>query len=334
MKKLIITLFVCASICCQIFANTMDQATISGPYVLCDSAIYRLQNVPNNATIEWSYIRPSNIPLSSIPLYIGSGQGTKNVYFRRGISMQNPGIGQPIDPGFPAVPTSMLLPTIVPYEGFVTIRARVTFNNETYTLTKKIYMPEKVEIDDQGMGFANPWKPGTTKVITLASPLNSTIQADIVWEVEIICNASGGSHFFGSGHSIGITAPLDANTISIVATYTKGCFDENRTCAIVIPVSNGFSMSFANPASGNVEINILEDNVSDANMRTINNPEPYMGAYRLELWHDLYGKVREIDASENTPTVTMNLDGLNSGVYVLRLVIDNQIVVAEQMIVK
>jgi hypothetical protein len=30
----------------------------------------------------------------------------------------------------------------------------------------------------------------------------------------------------------------------------------------------------------------------------------------------------------------MNLDGLNSGVYILRLIIDNQIVVAEQMIVK
>jgi hypothetical protein len=53
-----------------------------------------------------------------------------------------------------------------------------------------------------------------------------------------------------------------------------------------------------------------------------------MGTYRLELWHDLYGKVRKIDVAENTPTVTMNLDGLSSGVYVLRLIIDNQIVVA------
>jgi hypothetical protein len=147
---------------------------ISGPDVLCDSAIYSLPHVPDSATIEWSYIRPSNIPLSSTPLYIGSGQGTKNVYFRRGISIQSGSeIGQPIDPGFPAVPTSMSLPTVVPYEGLVTIRARVTFNNETYTLTKEIYMPEKVEINAQGMGFANPWKPGTTKVITLASPSNS-----------------------------------------------------------------------------------------------------------------------------------------------------------------
>lgn len=331
MKKLIITLFVCASICCQIFANTMDQATILGPYVLCDSAIYSLQNVPNNATIEWSYIRPSNISLSSIPLYIGSGQGTKNVYFRRGISIQNTGIGQPIDPGFPAVPTSMSLPTTVPYEGFVTIRARVTFNNETYTLTKEIYMPEKVEIDDQGMGFGNPWIAGVTKTIFLESPLDSKIVQNILWEVDIV----GGSSFTKRGGiSVVVTPTNSATTISISATYLSGCGDENETCVKVFPVLPSQTLSFVNPASGNVEINVWNGDASDANMRTINNPEPYMGAYRLELWHDLYGKVREIDASENTPTVTMNLDGLNSGVYILRLIIDNQIVVAEQMIVK
>lgn len=59
-----------------------------------------------------------------------------------------------------------------------------------------------------------------------------------------------------------------------------------------------------------------------------------MGAYRVELWHDIYGKVREMDVSENNPTITMNLEGLNSGVYVLRLIIDNQVEKTSQLIVK
>ena len=59
-----------------------------------------------------------------------------------------------------------------------------------------------------------------------------------------------------------------------------------------------------------------------------------MGAYRVELWHDVYGKVREMDVPENTPTVTMSLEGVNSGVYVMRLIIDNQVVEASQLIVK
>ena len=45
-------------------------------------------------------------------------------------------------------------------------------------------------------------------------------------------------------------------------------------------------------------------------------------------------KVREMDVAENNPTIVMNLDGLNSGVYVLRLIIDNQIVEASQLIVR
>ena len=116
--------------------------------------------------------------------------------------------------------------------------------------------------------------------------------------------------------------------------HTCGCNNDDKSHTITYLAYKRQSLSFSNPASGNVEITVLNGDMEDSNKRTINTPEPYMGTYRLELWHDLYGKVRKIDVAENTQTVTMNLDGLNSGVYVLRLVIDNQIVVAEQMIVK
>lgn len=97
-------------------------------------------------------------------------------------------------------------------------------------------------------------------------------------------------------------------------------------------------MIFQNPASGSVEISVVGGSVvgETADIQTIalNQPELYQGAYRLELWHAIHGKVREMDVSENTPTVIMNLDGLGSGVYVLRLVIDNQIVETSQMIIR
>lgn len=48
---------------------------------------------------------------------------------------------------------------------------------------------------------------------------------------------------------------------------------------------------------------------------------------------DVYSKVREMDVPENNPTITMNLEGLNSGVYVLRLIIDNQTLEASQLII-
>ena len=55
---------------------------------------------------------------------------------------------------------------------------------------------------------------------------------------------------------------------------------------------------------------------------------------RLELWHDVYGKVREMDVLENTSVVTMDLGGLTSGIYVLRLIVDNQIIETSQMTIK
>lgn len=47
-----------------------------------------------------------------------------------------------------------------------------------------------------------------------------------------------------------------------------------------------------------------------------------------------YGMKHLMDVSENNPTITMNLEGLNSGVYVLRLIIDNQVEKTSQLIVK
>ena len=41
-----------------------------------------------------------------------------------------------------------------------------------------------------------------------------------------------------------------------------------------------------------------------------------------------------MDVAENNPTITMNLEGLNSGVYVMRLIIDNQTVEASRLIVR
>lgn len=97
-------------------------------------------------------------------------------------------------------------------------------------------------------------------------------------------------------------------------------------------------MTYTNPASGSVEICIKNgDAPEESGMRTMsinNQSTPYMGSYRVELWHDIYGKVREMNVPENNPTVTMNLEGLNSGVYVMRLIIDNQVVEASQLIVK
>lgn len=307
---------------------------IEGPDVLCDSAIYSLKHVPSNATIEWTYVGAGNVSISGTPFYITSGQGTKNARYKRGSVLKNViDIPGPVNP-FPWAPLNQTAEPLalksVPYEGTGTIKVNITFNGETYTLTKDVYMPGTVEIDDLGLGLNNPWIAGTRKVFTLASPTDIPNYSDVKWDVNIV----GGNSFSSYGASVAITPSSNVTTVSITATYTQGC-DGNNSHTITIPVTTRPSLSFANPASGSVEISVVEGNNAETQQTmSISQSAPYIGAYKLELWHDVYGKVRELDVPENTPTITMNLDGLNSGVYVLRLIIDNQIVETSQLIIK
>ena len=305
---------------------------IDGPDVLCDSAIYSLKHVPSNATIEWTYTRPSGIPLTSVPLYIGSGQGTKAVYYKRGIKMTGstipPGLDIPVLP----VSTTNALNT-APYSGFVTISAKVTLNGNTFTLSKEIYMPEKVVINNVNLGSLGVWYVGAMQSITLQTPTDDAILEKIRWDIK----HPNGNTQTAYGSSV-VVRPDSKGTLTVTATYLDGCGDEYESYTKTFSIVSAFNLTFANPASGSVEINVTSGDVPDeSGMQTMsvdNQQTPYMGAYRVELWHDIYGKVREMDVSENNPTITMNLEGLNSGVYVLRLIIDNQVEKTSQLIVK
>ena len=305
---------------------------IDGPDVLCDSAIYSLKHVPSNATIEWTYTRPSGIPLTSVPLYIGSGQGTKAVYYKRGIKMAGstipPGLDIPVLP----VSTTNALNT-APYSGFVTISAKVTLNGNTFTLSKEIYMPEKVVINDVNLGSLGVWYVGAMQSITLQTPTDDAILEKIRWDIK----HPNGNTQTAYGSSV-VVRPDSKGTLTVTAIYLDGCGDEYESYTKTFSIVSAFNLTFANPASGSVEINVTSGDVPDeSSMQTMlvdNQQTPYMGAYRVELWHDVYGKVREMEVPENNPTITMNLEGLNSGVYVLRLIIDNQVVEISQLIVK
>ena len=302
---------------------------IEGPDILCDSAIYSLKHVPSNATVEWNYIRPAGISIASTPLFIGSGQGTKNICFTRGNSILGTGITPPPgEPILPIAPLSTYSSVIVkPYSGAVTIKADVIFNSDTFSLSKEIYMPEKVVIDDSVADSV--WYIGETKNLFLKSPNTESVLDDIRWDIELPGESS--RTIYGSSITL---FPRAVGTATITATYIYGCDDDYKSETKSYLVKSPFSLNFVNPASGNVEINVVGGDTEAQQTMSVSQNELYMGAYRLELWHDVYGKVREMDVPENTPTVTMCLDGLSSGIYVLRLVIDNQIVETSQMIIR
>ncbi len=300
--------------------------------MLCDSAVYSLQHVPTGATIEWDFERyTGSEAFNKFPFIIGSGQRTKEVVFKRGTQITYGGT-QP--PEIPALPMPYSIEgnvinsnsTIEPYQGTRSIYAHITFNGNRYTLEKEVYMPKYM-----GYGEGNPLRPNTPYLFSLKYPVESNWESNVEWIISDINGTYkryGNSAVINTGNSI---------AISMIAKHIVSCSDaESDTLFLqVIPDVN---MTFANPASGNVEINVVAsgDVYGNYNIQTMSTQSttPYMGAYRLELWHEMYGKVREMDVPENTPTVTMNVDGLSSGIYILRLIIDNEVIETSQMIIK
>ena len=309
---------------------------IEGPDVLCDSAIYSLKHVPAEATIEWDFERyTGSEALKKFPFTIVSGQGTKNAMFKRGTQSRLSDFDDPIDaPALPSPFSTNEITTnstmiIEPYKGARSIYAHITFNGNRYTLEKRIYMPNDTKIDDTEYGADSPLEPNSAYVFSLKYPVEENWESNVRWTISDINGTYtkyGNSVVIGTGNSI---------AISMVAEFIGGCSDTEADTILLQVIPNG-GVIFQNPASGSVEISVISRglvNENDIQTMAINQSEPYMGAYRLELWHTIHGKVREMDLPENNPTTTMNLDGLSSGIYVLRLIIDNQIVETSQMII-
>ena len=99
-------------------------------------------------------------------------------------------------------------------------------------------------------------------------------------------------------------------------------------------------IDFTNPASGNVDVSVKEtaagtqEGVAAMSADAEVYAEPYMGEYRLELWHEVYGMVREMDVEAGNPTVTMNLGELTPGWYYVRLVADGEMKAVGKLMVR
>lgn len=318
---------------------------IDGPDVLCDSAIYSLKHVPSEATIEWTYVRTSNMLALDIPVYIGTGQGTTEVCYKRGVELgasndttENPDV--PFLPRPTSIgdiePTAIGDPTLVPYTGYATIKVNITLNGNTYSLTKRIYMPKKakkVEIAELNFGSLNVWCKGVTKTLTLKASAEEEWMDDVKWDIEL-----PGIAPYSVYGSLATITPTATGRATIIASHSNAC-GESQSDTAIYQIVQILGTSFVNPVSGSVEISIiggdeLNGNSNISTMALDDQTSQYVGVCRLELWHDVYGKVREMDVPENTSVVTMDLGGLTSGIYVLRLIVDNQIIETSQMIIK
>ena len=193
-----------------------------------------------------------------------------------------------------------------------------------------IDLNKKVEIAELNFGSLNVWCKGVTKTLTLKASAEEEWMNDVRWDIEL-----PGIAPYSVYGSLATITPTAAGRATIIASHSNAC-GESQSDTATYQIVQLLGTSFVNPVSGSVEISIIggDELNGNSNISTMALDNQTSHAYRLELWHDVYGKVREMDVPENTLLVTMDLGGLTSGIYVLRLIVDNQIIETSQMIIR
>ena len=122
----------------------------------------------------------------------------------------------------------------------------------------------------------------------------------------------------------------------ILSSSSAAC--ENTGTFTTEVMASVMYIDFTNPARGSVDVSVKETAAQEgAAVMSADEgvyAEPYMGEYRLELWHEVYGMVREVDVEAGNPTVTVGLGGLTPGWYYVRLIADGEMKAVVKLMVR
>ena len=117
-----------------------------------------------------------------------------------------------------------------------------------------------------------------------------------------------------------------------VSYTTESCGLSSTTQTYSFTLPSGMlstPLVYQNPVSigGTLDVFVTQTSNSVAALQSSRS-----ACYTLELWSELYGRVRMVNADE--PTTQISLSGLPAGTYFIKLIIDNELVTTKQLIIK
>lgn len=293
--------------------------SIQGPSQFCDTASYTLTNVPAGATITWKNYNRIN---PTYPYYIKSGQGTSRVLYQRGKQDD----GRLHRPNFVSPD----------YTGSAVVSATVSLNGHSYTVSKNVYIgtiaPQVLLYNAQGTMQVAPRVGASYRLLVN----NCTDVADNQFHW-VVSSSVQEFERLGQGRYFPLTID-EQQTVTAQVSYSTdecGTVTTTKTFSFTLPVTlSSASLVFRNPAGvgEDLEVGIVLPDENPSSTTYGLRPNTEIGAYTLELWSELYGRVRTVEA--DTPTTQMSLSGLNAGTYFLKLIINNEIVATQQLIIK
>lgn len=300
--------------------NPAVDISLQGPSQFCDTAVYTLANVPAGATVKWDFSPRSSAKMA---FRIVRGQGTAQAVYKRGTVLT----GVPVDTLGPIGGEIKALGRSItrPFSGSATVTATVTFNGRSHTVCKSVTLPplkatEKPFVDGWNSSL---WYVGVSHTLRVRN-CDSVPDGKLVWEVYLPGQSAPMTH---TGRSVTFT-PKREGKVTVVVANMEGCSAANVDTLSARVIQRPV-ISYANPApvSGSVDVFVASRTDGSATVSV-----PYDGAYTLELWSELYGRVRTVESC--VPTAQIPLGGLNAGTYFIKLLIGGEPVTTEQLIIK
>ena len=317
-----------------VFAAWSKQFAIIGPDTFCHSARYYIENVPAYADVQWirtgihdfdpdwvDLIDSTNFSLPVRKLRISNiWTDTINVQPGENIGFTPEGYYEPI-----------------PYSGFAELRPQVSYQNKFVRIEKEIYVEEQL---DPGISAYISFFPelgeGSDNLL-VGTPyyFKSALFPDedeLEWTI-----ITAGDTITGIGRQTDtITARRDSIFVSVYNPNTDECLN-TALCTKLFTTMEFIGMDFANPANEVVDIQVVHElPVDESQMYSLRargmQALLYEGECEVELWDMYHGKLRSVSGTGGY--VQMPLQGIASGNYVLRLIVNEKQVDSKPLMIR
>ena len=293
----------------------MVNPSINGNSSLCNSGQYSLTGIPSSASIIWTY--ETNIQqVDTFPIIrLSNIMGTSTTVQR--------GTYRPYANG----------PQYL-YSGYVTLKAHVIYSGFSKTYSKTLFMHEDGKpILPASSLLQIGWQETRTFTISNFTDVPDNM---LKWVITMPQATSTITHY---GHSWTVT-PTTPGTLNIKLYNLENCStalhsNYNIVVNFLIPVEPPL-LSHPNPVTtSSVDIHITNNNNKETSGGEDSEHSPSTIYYTLELWDDQSRALKSINGelSGEEDIVTLDISGLNNGIYLLTLKVDNQIVRTSKIII-
>lgn len=267
----------------QTFLNRF--ISLQGPSQFCDTAVYTLENVPSGATIRW-VVTPSTVRKKAATIV--RGQGTSQVTLRRGFILN--GIKRDTlsrDTSIHMASLAASTSLTRPYSGNGSITAIVTFGGKSYTVRNDFSIPTQTATEKPVVNGAynSLWYVNISHTLSVRN-CDSVPNDKLLWEVHLPGQTTPLIH---SGRSVTFT-PKSTGTVTVIIANMESCSASNVD-TLTYRVINRPSIRFVNPATAASSLDVTVSSVENEQVTAV---VPYDGDYTLELWSELYGRVRMV----------------------------------------